>query len=74
MLGSVRAPVWSVAVAMVGVLVGLAGNIECNLHYVRYFALYFLLCLGIVFIMLYVCSEMVKWATFFASPATFVLH
>lgn len=50
-----RANLSSVVAAMVAVLVGLAGNVICNLNYVRYFALYFLVCLGIVFVMLYVC-------------------
>lgn len=50
-----RANVVSVVVAMGGVLVGLLGNVLCNLNHVRYFALYFLVCLGIIFFMLYVC-------------------
>ena len=46
-----------VVVAMGAVLVGLWGNILCNLNYVRYFAFYFLTTLLIVFAMLYVCVQ-----------------
>jgi hypothetical protein len=55
-VSAVRANVGSVLLAMAGALVGLLGNVLCNLNYLRYFALYFLVCLGIIFFMLYVCG------------------